>query len=186
MSYNDFKILTSSTFQNYLCFLLVLELYILLMEHTAIREHQIFNCINRKQNAMVHFHQTYLSISNTYKFGQSPINIDVIINKFLRKCNKIIGFTRIHNFLDQRAFNFLVLFFPPQDMCMSLCKDRKLHHNMCLPVEQWGLGVPRVVDTVSHFAFHVAPGSSSVLFYFYFREQTIIMSTFSVLVATEL
>lgn len=34
--------------------------------------------------------------------------------------------------------------------------------------------------------FRVAPGPSSVLFYFYFREQAIIMGTFSVLVATEL
>ena len=38
-------------------------------------------------------------------------------------------------------------------------------------VEQWGHSVPPV-DTLSHFAYQVAPGSSSVLFHFYFREQT--------------
>lgn len=63
--------------------------------------------------------------------------------------------------------------------------DSKLLNKICLVVEQWGHNVPHV-DTVSHFAFHIAPGSSSVLFHFYFREQTITVSTLSILAATEL
>lgn len=66
------------------------------------------------ENKMLWLISTNLSISSTYKFGQSSINIDEIIDKYLRTCYKIIKVTRIHNFLDQHAFNFLSenYFFP--------------------------------------------------------------------------
>lgn len=62
------------------------------MKNTPIRAHHIFKHINRKEKAMFHLHQAYLSSDNVaITFEQSSVDGEIIfIGKYLRKYNQIM------------------------------------------------------------------------------------------------